>query len=143
MQAIERTVTVDQPLEKVWNFLSDFTTTEQWDPPTTSTVREPGDGGVGTVYRNRSKLVGREVEILYMVVDCDPGRCLQLRGETSAMTMLDTMTFEGGEASTTVTYRAEFQPQGGARLVEPILPLGLKRLGDKSQDQLKATLADL
>jgi hypothetical protein len=28
----------------VWAFLSDFTTTEEWDPPTVSTVRVTGDG---------------------------------------------------------------------------------------------------
>ena len=46
MPSVERTVTVTQPIEKVWAYLSDFRTTEEWDPPTVSTVRTSGDGGV-------------------------------------------------------------------------------------------------
>jgi len=143
MQAIERTITVDTPLREVWDYLSDFTNTESWDPPTESTVRVSGAGGVGTVYKNVSKVVGRDVEIEYTVVQSEPERLLQLRGETSSMRMLDTITFEGGPSGTTVTYRAEFHPQGAAKLAEPLLPLGLKRLGDKSEDQLERMLRQL
>ena len=39
MPVVERTITVDQPPELVWRFVSDFTTTEEWDPPTVSTER--------------------------------------------------------------------------------------------------------
>jgi carbon monoxide dehydrogenase subunit G len=143
MKAIERTISVSTPLTEVWAYLSDFTNTESWDPPTQSTVRVSGTGGTGTVYRNVSRLMGREVEVEYTVVQCEPERLLQLRGEANAMRMLDTMTFEGGPTGTTVTYRAEFEPQGAAKLAEPLLPLGLKRLGDESEDQLERMLTQL
>ena len=58
MASVERTITVSQPIAKVWAYLSDFTTTEEWDPPTVSTVRRSGDGGVGTTYSNVSKFLG-------------------------------------------------------------------------------------
>ena len=35
-------------------YLSDFTTTNEWDPGTVSTERVSGDGGVGTTYHNTS-----------------------------------------------------------------------------------------
>ena len=63
MPTLERTITVDTPLDAVWAFLTDFTTTERWDPPTVSTELASGSGGVGSVYRNVSKILGREVEI--------------------------------------------------------------------------------
>jgi hypothetical protein len=44
-------------VDEVWAFLSDFTTTEGWDPPTVSTVRATGDGGVGTEYANTSRVL--------------------------------------------------------------------------------------
>jgi uncharacterized protein YndB with AHSA1/START domain len=59
MPKIERTMTVQKPLDQVWAYLTDFTNTEEWDPPTVSTTRISGDGGVGTVYRNVSKILGR------------------------------------------------------------------------------------
>lgn len=143
MQAIERTISVSTPLSRVWDYLSDFTNTESWDPPTRSTTRISGDGGVGTVYRNVSRILGRDVTIDYTVVQYEPERLLQLRGSTSSMKMLDTVTFEGGAAGTTVTYRAEFEPEGVLKVAEPLMPLGLKRLGDRTAAQLEKKLAGL
>src|SRR5688572_7664880 len=77
MPHIERTITVPKPVDQVWAFLSDFTTTELRDPPTVRTTRESGDGGVGTVYRNVSKILGHETEIEYTVVDVEPLKKLQ------------------------------------------------------------------
>lgn len=143
MQTIERTITVPTPLTRVWDYLLDFTRTEEWDPPTKSTTRVTGDGGVGTVYRNVTSLLGHDVESEYTVVDVEPRRLLRLEGENSGMKLRDTITFEGDDAGTTITYRAEFHPKGATKLLEPVLPLGLKRLGDKTSDQLEACLRDL
>lgn len=143
MQTIERTITVPTPLPRVWEYLVDFTRTEEWDPPTRSTTRISGDGGVGTVYRNVSALLGREIETDYTVVELDPGRVFRLNGVNGGMELRDTMTFDGDDAGTTLTYRSEFHPQGATKLLEPLLPLGLERLGDKTADQLEARLRDL
>jgi hypothetical protein len=45
-----RTVVVENPLGAVFDYLSDFTTTTQWDPGTVTTVRQHGNGGIGTTY---------------------------------------------------------------------------------------------
>jgi hypothetical protein len=42
-----------------------------------------------------------------------------------------------------VQYHAEFHPQGAAKLVQPLLPLGLKKLGDDSAQQLERCLRRL
>ena len=56
---IERSVTVGQPVDRVFAYLSDFTNTTEWDPGTVRTERVAGDGGVGTRYHNVSKFLGR------------------------------------------------------------------------------------
>jgi hypothetical protein len=89
MQSVERTITVDKPLDLVRAYLADFTNTEEWDPPTRRTVRESGTGGVGTVYQ------------------------------------------------------AEFHPHSFTKLLEPLLPLGLKRPADKTEDQMEQKLREL
>ena len=78
MPTVERTITVERPVQAVWTYLTDFTTTEQWDPPTVSTVCTSGDGGVGTTYHNVSRLLGREVEVDYEVVQYEPYRVFEL-----------------------------------------------------------------
>jgi len=143
VQTIERTITIPTPLARVWEYLVDFTNTEEWDPPTKTTTRVTGDGAVGTVYRNVSTLMGHDVETEYTVVDVQPQHLFRLEGENSAMTLRDTITFDGDETGTTVTYHAEFHPKGAAKLLEPLLPRGLKRLGDKTSDQLETCLREL
>jgi hypothetical protein len=54
-----RTVVVDKPLGAVFGYPSDFTTSTEWDPGTVRTVRQKGDGGVGTVYLNTSTFLKR------------------------------------------------------------------------------------
>lgn len=143
MPAIERTITVDQPLEVVWDFLTDFTTTEQWDPPTVTTERVSGDGGVGTVYRNVSSMLGREVEVDYTVVEVQPQSLFRLKGSATSLELLDTMRFEQTPDGVQVTYTAEFHPQGVAKLAEPLMPLGLKKIGDDAARSMHDTLAGL
>lgn len=70
-------------------------------------------------------------------------RKLQLRGENDSVTTLNTTTFSGDEALAEVVYHAEFTLKGAARLAEPLLPLGLKKLGDDTRDSLHEHLESL
>lgn len=56
---LHRTVVVGKPLNAVFDYLSDFTTTTEWDPGTVTTVRQHGNGGIGTTYLNTSQFLGR------------------------------------------------------------------------------------
>ncbi|HET9422715.1 MAG TPA: SRPBCC family protein [Nocardioides sp.] len=148
MASVERTITVSQPIGKVWAYLSDFTNTEEWDPPTVSTVRNSGEGGVGTTYSNVSKFLGHETETQYVVTEHEVGSLLQLEGDAGSVKVLDTITFASssdvaGNGLTTVTYRSEFRPVGAAKLVEPLLPPALKILGDKVAASLEKRLSAL
>ena len=94
MPSVERTVTVDQPIQKVWDYLSDFRNSEEWDPPSVSTERTSGDGGVGTTYHNVSKLLGSEQEVDYTVTRYDAPHTFQLKGDAGSIQLLDTITFK-------------------------------------------------
>lgn len=145
MPSVERTVTVQQPVEKVWAYLSDFTTTEEWDPPTVSTVRTGGDGGIGTTYRNVSKFLGHETEVTYEVVGFVPHHRFEITGSASGLDLNDTITFEGGPGAgeTSVTYRAEMTPHGAAKLASPLIDGGLELLGTRVAKSLEEHLQAL
>jgi uncharacterized protein YndB with AHSA1/START domain len=144
MASVERTVTTSAPIERVWGYLTDFTNTEEWDPPTETTTRTSGDGGVGTTYHNVSKLLGTEQEVDYRVVRYDEHSRFELEGDAGSVKLHDTMTFASTpEGGTEVTYHAEFHPTGAAKLAEPLLPAGLKILGDKVASSLEEKLAQL
>ena len=89
---ITRTVTVDRPIGTVFDYVSDFTTTTEWDPGTVRTVRVSGDGDVGTAYRNVSRFLGRTTELTYVVLEHFPNRRISMRGENATVIALDTMT---------------------------------------------------
>ncbi len=143
MQRIERSVTVDRPLATVWEYLSDFTSTNDWDPGTVRTERRSGDGGVGTVYHNVSKFLGRETEVIYTVIDVEAPHLLRLRGENKTVTATDTLTFGGDGTTATVTYVAEFEFKRAAKLADPLMALPLKKLGDDAEANLRKVLQAL
>lgn len=143
MPSVERTVTTDQPLTKVWEYLSDFTNTEEWDPPTVTTTRTAGDGGVGTTYHNVSKLLGSEQEVDYVVTEYVVEQRLQLAGDAGSIKLLDTITFEATASGTSVTYHAEFDPEGVAKLATPLIPAALKVLADKVAASMQEKLDQL
>ena len=144
MPSVERTVTVAQPIEKVWDYLSDFRNTEEWDPPTKTTTRTSGDGGVGTTYHNVSEMLGSETEVDYVVTEHVANHRLQLRGDAGSVQLLDTLTFATTDSGgTSHTYHLEFDPQGAAKLATPILPVALKVLADKVAASLEEKLAAL
>lgn len=141
---IVRTVTVDQPVQRVFDYLSDFTTTTEWDPGTVRTTRQVGQGGLGTRYHNVSSFMGRETELIYVVEEVSPVKRFRLRGENQTLVAHDTMTFAPTQSGgTTVTYRAEFRLKGLARLAGPFLAPAFKRLGDEAEDGLRTALERL
>lgn len=142
--SIERVVTVEQSVESVFAYLSDFETSVEWDPGTLSTVRLEGDGGAGTKYKNVSSFAGRETELEYVVQQREPGRIFQLRGENKTVSASDTMTFRTtDDGGTEVTYRAEFEFKGVTRLIEPLFKTQFKKLGDEVEEGLRTALQKL
>ena len=125
---------------RVWAYLSDFTTTTEWDPGTVETTRTSGDGGVGTTYHNVSKFAGRKTELIYQVLEYDPGRRLALVGRNKSVVAHDTLTFETVGSGTRVTYEVDFDFQGIASVVAPLLAPALKKLADGGQDGMQRAL---
>jgi len=140
---LSKTVVTDKPLARVFDYLSDFTSTTDWDPGTVATVRQAGDGGVGTSYLNTSEFLGRRTELRYVVEELEPGERIRLRGENKTVISVDTMTFRATGTGTEVTYSAEFTFKGAARYVAPLFRPALARLGDQAETGLREALARL
>jgi hypothetical protein len=138
-----RTVVVDKPLKAVFDYLADFTTTTDWDPGTLITVRERGNGGVGTTYLNTSRFLGRTTQLTYIVEELVDQQAIRLRGENKTVTAVDTMTFRPVAPGTEVTYAAEFTLKGLARVTGPLLKPAFERLGDKAEVGLRQALNGL
>jgi carbon monoxide dehydrogenase subunit G len=141
---VERTFSVPQRIEVVFDYLADFTNTNEWDPGTVETRRTSGDGGVGSTYVNTSQFMGRTVDLTYeTITHARPDRVV-FRGRNKQSTATDNLSFTRGadETSTVVHYRAEFEFAFPINLVAPIVVKPrLNSLADETVEQLKQALA--
>ena len=140
---VRRVVTTPVAVEKVFDYLSDFTTTTQWDPGTVRTVLVRGGGGVGTEYANTSRLAGRTAQLTYVVTRLRAPELVALRGENAAVVAEDTIEVTQVAGGTQVTYTAEFTFKGVWRLVAPLLRPAFRRLGDEAEAGMRAALGEL
>ncbi len=140
---VERTFTVPRPVDHVFDYLSDFTTTNEWDPGTVETTRTSGDGGVGTTYANTSEFMGRRTDLTYETLAHERPHRVQFRGTNKTATATDTMSFApaGDGSSTQITYRADFSFVFPISLVAPVLFRGkLDKLADEVVEQIEESL---
>lgn len=138
---ITRSVATRRPAAEVFAYLSDFTTTTEWDPGTVLTERVDGDGGVGTRYANRSRFNGRETSLVYEVIEFVPNEKIVLRGENATVTAIDTITTTAVFDGTKVTYSADFTFKGIAALAAPFLRGAFRKLGDEAEAGLRKALS--
>jgi len=137
---VQKTVIVDKPLDAVFGYLPDFTTTTDWDPGTVTTVRRHGNGGVGTTYLNTSTFLGRTTQLTYVVDELVNHQLIQLRGENKTVIAVDTLTFRPVAAGTEVTYTAEFTFKGPSRIAAPLLKPAFERLGNEAEAGMRKAL---
>ncbi len=142
MICVERVLTVDKSPHAVFTYLSDFTTTEHWDPGTVTTVRtDDGPLREGSTFRNISQFRGRQTELDYRLMTFEPDRHLVFTGNNKTVEATDdlslTATSDGG---TQITYRARFSFKGVARLAEPFLRRGFEAIADETVAQLSEAL---
>jgi carbon monoxide dehydrogenase subunit G len=138
---VERTFTVPRPPEAVFDYLGDFTHTNEWDPGTVETTRTSGDGGAGTTYANTSEFLGRRVELTYETTAYERPRRVQFRGTNKRTTTMDTMTFTASGAGTEIHYRADFDLGTVLNLLAPLFVRPkLESLADDTVAQIQRSL---
>ena len=136
------TLHTDNPIEQTFAYLSDFSTTEEWDPGTTRAERlDEGPIGKGARFKLRARFLGRESDLVYEITALEPPRRVVLRGENAAVVSLDEMTLEPADGGgTRVTYDASLSFKGPLRLASPVLSMAFRRVGDHALMGLRTTL---
>lgn len=136
--SVTRTLTTRATPEQVFDFLSDWRTTESWDPGTITTTRTSGDGGVGTTYHNVSTFLGRRVEVTYVTLELEHPTRIHFRGTNEASESRDVFGIRATDAGTEVRYHAEFE--FSSALVAPIVALYLPFLANKTMRKMQGPL---
>lgn len=135
--------TVDSTLdpEKAFEYLADFTNATEWDPNTTSSVLITEDPlAVGAKYEVVTKFAGREMELVYETVELSRPDRVVIQSGNGSTDLQDTMTFAPSPNGTRVTYEANVTPKGLVKLIDPLLTLIFKRVGDRAAEGLRKAL---
>ena len=135
---------VDTPRERedVFAYLSDFSTTEEWDPGVVEAERlTAGAVGEGSEFRLVAEFLGRETALTYRIVEYDPPRAVTFRGENATVISNDRITFEPVDHGTRITYDADLALKGPLRIADPLLRLAFNRVGDRAFAGLRHKLA--
>jgi len=143
MARYSATVQTSKPIKETFDYLSDFSTTEEWDPGTTAAERlDDGPVGEGARFKLRAVFMGRESELVYEITEFEAPRRVVLRGENRAVVSTDEMTFDPVDGGTRVTYDADLRFKGLVRLAEPLLAREFRRVGDRALLGMQNALGD-
>jgi carbon monoxide dehydrogenase subunit G len=129
--------------EEMFAYLSDFSTTEEWDPGVIEAERL-GDPpvGEGTEFWLLASFLGRKTPLTYRIVEYDPPRAVTFRGESSTVVSLDRITFEPSGGGTRITYDADLALKGTLKLADPLLGIAFSRVGARALAGLRRTLEE-
>jgi carbon monoxide dehydrogenase subunit G len=126
----------------VFAYLSDFSTTAEWDPGVVEAERlDDRPVAEGSEFRLVADFLRRKTALTYRIVEYDPPNAVTFRGENSSVISLDRITFEPSDGGTRVTYDAELELKGPFRLAEPLLALAFRRVGNRALAGMRKTLA--
>lgn len=135
------TIDTPRPPEAVFAYLSDFSTTAEWDPGVLEAERI-GELPVrmGTEFRLVASFLGRKSALTYRIIEFDPPKAVTLHGENSTVVSLDRIILEPHDGGTRLTYSADLALKGPLWIADPLLALALKRIGARALAGLRTTL---
>ncbi len=129
------------PQPQAFAYLSDFTNAADWDPGIVAAERvDGGPIGGGSTFRLFAQMLGRRVALTYRIVEFDPPRTVAFLCEGRGCVSHDRITFQDTAAGTCIRYDADLAPRGLLRLVDPLLGLLFRRIGDRARAGLREAL---
>lgn len=137
MPAVEKSVIINAPAEKIWSALSDPTGWTRWFEGAAEPRSIQGDGGVGTVVETGMTIAGITLPAKITVVETVP--CERWRAEFSgpATDGYQVWTYLAMGSRTKLTFRIEANLGGPAKLAEGLVVKSFEEMADKTLHNIK------
>jgi hypothetical protein len=127
--------------EATFSYMADFAGVTEWDPTAVEArALQEGEPALGSRFFVRVRWLGRELPLTYEIVTFEPPRRLVLRAENATSVSEDTVEVEPRGEGSRLTYDARVELKGAARLLDPLLGLAFRRLGDNAAAGLRREL---
>ena len=143
MIALHETIDVNRPIEEVFDYVSDFATTPEWDATALSAGKiTPGAVGLGTEFDVVCALPVGRLAIRYEVVTFTPDKLLVLSGSSRFFSVRDEISLSSTASGTRLSYRAIFDFKPFLKPFVSFVTSGFQKMGHKSVKGLGAALDD-
>jgi len=135
------TVKSTSPQAATFAYMAEFANVRDWDP-TVAEARalQENEPALGSRFFVRVHWLGRDLPLTYEIAEFEPPRRLVLRAENATSVSEDTVEVEPHGEGSRLTYDARVKLKGAARLLDPLLGLAFRRLGDNAVAGLRREL---
>lgn len=137
------TIHTDWQRETAFAYLAEFSNAAEWDPGVERALSlSPDPLVVGARFELEVGFAGRTIALTYETVELDSPSRVTLAAETGLVASRDVLSFEPAPGGgTTVNYDADLRLKGPLKLLDPVLRVSFRRIGDRARDGLAARLA--
>jgi dehydrogenase/reductase SDR family member 12 len=143
MTVLHEVVEVGRSIEEVFDYISDFTTTEEWDSTARSARKlSPGPIAQGTQFEVVCALPVGSVTLQYTMEELHENAFIVLNGHCAFFEVRDTITLTSTATGTLIDYRAEFQFKPLVSGIASLSSKGLQKMGRESVAGLAEALED-
>lgn len=105
---IKKEIDVDQPTDRVFDYLSHWATVAEWDPSVVSArMLSAGKPSVGSRFHLNLQFGWNRVPMTYVISRMDPHQFLELEGSGPHFSAVDRIRFEEIPGGTRLTYMVE------------------------------------
>lgn len=141
MATVTERISASIPRERAFDYVADFTTSEEWDPGISRATRIRGDGvDVGTRVRVRFGVGPVTVPLVYEVTRYDRPDRVVLETRGSVHHGKDDIRFLETEDGVEIVWEATFGLRGPGGALDPLLRPGFSSVAGRAAASLQQTL---
>lgn len=137
--------TVRTPLRpgEAFDYMADVSHFEEWDPGVLDSTPVAGTApAIGAAYDVTVKVGPGTSTLRYTIVDFEPPLRLVVRAQNALLRSVDEVRVEPSPDGARVTYHADLTLRGPLRLLDPLLGLAFKGVGDRAAAGLRVALRE-
>lgn len=123
-------------------FMADVTRFSSWDPGVATSVQVRGDGPGSKAEYDLTIAGSRPMVMRYVVEEFDAPRRMKMTSQTRWLRSVDEIRVQPHGAGSYVTYDAVLTMRGPLGLLDPLLGLAFKRIGDRAAAGLRRVLGE-
>lgn len=143
MTILHESVDVARPVDEAFRYVSDFTTTTEWDATALrATQLTPGSIAVGTQFKVVCALPVGSITLIYRIEELKADKLVVLKGRSRFFDIQDTISFAPSERGTKIDYKAEFFFKPLFKSLAPLFRKGLENMGREAVAGLAQALDD-